>query len=294
MIKPVTLVNFFFFFNIFKILVEEIITKPKNSLIHQSYDAQESVEPVNGDGFGLGWYDKSIKEEPALFRSIQPAWNDENLLYNASFIKTSCFLSHVRAASAGGISIENTHPFHYKENLMMHNGSIFGFEKIKLDMVGLLDEEAFNWIKGQSDTQYFIALFMTNLRRKVSDNKKASADQLIACFKESFGDIEKLKHAKNIEEPSLFNVVMTDGSRMVATRYSTDPKEDTRTSHYIEKIGAYAKKGVLHTVGNDSGRTATLLSSEKLNESGDWKTVPQNHAVYIDEHLNVSLYDLDK
>ena len=276
------------------ILVDEIITKPENSLIHQSYDAQESVETVNGDGFGLGWYDKSIREEPALFKSTQPAWNDENLLYNASFIKTSCFLSHVRAASVGGVSLENTHPFHYKESLMMHNGSIFEFEKIKMDLVGLLDEESFNWIKGQSDTQYFIALFMTNLRRKKTNEKKATADQLIACFKETFNDIDKLKKAKNIKEPSLFNVVMTDGNRMVATRYSTNPEEETRTLHYIEKIGAYTKKGVLHTIENDKGRTATLLSSEKLNDSSDWKTVPQNHAVFIDENLDVTLYDLDK
>ena len=275
------------------ILVEEILTKPKNSLIHQSFDALESEMTVNGDGFGLGWYDKTIREKPALFRSIQPAWNDENLLYNASFIKSSCFLVHIRAATEGGVSIENTHPFHYQHSLMMHNGGILEFDKIKKDLVGLLDEEAFSWIKGQSDTQYIIALFMTFLRLKKTDEIKATADQLVSCFKETFRAIDELKKAKNLTQSSLYNIVMTDGDRIIATRYSTNPEEETRTLYYTEKLSTYTYEGVLHTIDAHEARTATLLSSEKLNHSDVWREVPQNHAVFIDKDMEVTLYDLD-
>jgi glutamine amidotransferase len=38
------------------IIVEDILVKPENPLVHQSYDAEESIMTVNGDGFGLGWY----------------------------------------------------------------------------------------------------------------------------------------------------------------------------------------------------------------------------------------------
>jgi predicted glutamine amidotransferase len=41
-------------------------------------------------------------------------------------------------------------------------------------------------------------------------------------------------------------------------------------------------------------RTATLISSEKLNHSDVWKEIPQNYAVYIDENLEVYKYNLDK
>jgi len=276
------------------ILVEEILTKPKNSLIHQSFNALESEMTVNGDGFGLGWYDKSIREEPALFRSIQPAWNDENLLYNASFIQSSCFLAHVRAATVGGVSIENTHPFHFKRGLIMHNGGILEFDRIKKDLVGLLDEEAFNWIKGQSDTQYIIALFMTFLRRNKIAENTATGDQLVNCFKETFRAIDQLKEAKNLKQASLYNIVLTDGNRLLATRYSTNPEEETRTLYYTEKLGTYTYEGVLHTIDAHEARTATLLSSEKLNHSDVWREVPQNHAVFIDESMEVTLYDLDK
>jgi len=114
------------------ILTDEIIVKPKNSLVHQSIAAAEADYPVNGDGFGIGWYRPDIRKEPGLFKSIYPAWNDKNLLNNASFIQTNCFFAHVRAATVGDVSYENTHPFSYNEFLMMHNGGIENFDKINM------------------------------------------------------------------------------------------------------------------------------------------------------------------
>ena len=274
------------------ILVEEILTKPKNSLIHQSFDALESEMTVNGDGFGLGWYNKEIRKEPALYRSISPAWNDQNLLYNDSFIQSSCFLVHIRAATNGAVSLENTHPFHYKENLMMHNGGIPHFDKIKREMIELLDDEAFDWIQGQSDSQYILALFMTYLR-DIRSGETATADEMVSCFKKTFKAIEDLKQKNNIEEPSLYNIVLSDGSRLMATRFSTDPEKETRTLYYTEKLSTYTYEGVLHVIDAHEARTATLISSEKLNHSDVWKEIPQNHAVYIDEELEVSKFSLD-
>jgi len=274
------------------ILVEEILTKPNNSLIHQSFDALESEMTVNGDGFGLGYYNKEIRKEPALYRSISPAWNDKNLLYNASFIQSSCFLVHIRAATNGAVSIENTHPFHYKENLMMHNGGIPQFDKIKRDLIRLLDNEAFDWIEGQSDSQYILALFMTYLRKTRSD-EIATAKEMVTCFKQTFKSIEDLKQKYGVEEPSLYNIVLSDGNRLMATRYSTDPKKETRTLYYTEKLSTYTYEGVLHVIDAHEARTATLISSEKLNHSDVWKEIPQNHAVYIDENLEVIKYSLD-
>ncbi len=130
------------------IIADEFLIKPKNSLLSQSSHALETSEPVNGDGFGIGWYNRFIREEPALFRSIRPAWNDENLRYNASMIKTNCLIAHIRAATEGSVSIENTHPFRFHQYLMMQNGGIKEFNKIKRSIIYRLDEEAFQWIQG--------------------------------------------------------------------------------------------------------------------------------------------------
>ena len=277
------------------ILVDEIIIKPSNSLIHQSYGAKESIMTVNGDGFGLGWYQKDIKEDAGLYTSVLPAWNDMNLLNNASIIKSPCFMAHVRAATNGGVSIENCHPFKYKEFLMMHNGGIQDFEDIKFDFVSLLDEEAFLWIKGQSDTQYIFALFMTNFRR-LGIVRPATPAELVQCFNKTFKDIEDLKENKKIDSISNYNIVLTNGYGMIATRYSTDPETDDRSLHFAEKITCkLSDKGEFEIEKEECERSAALISSERLTEDEHlWKEIPKNHAVYIGKDMHVSLHKLEE
>ena len=59
----------------------EVILHPQHSLIAQSLDSPLGAETVNGDGFGFGWYPADPKEGnvPGIFRSTEPAWNDQNL-----------------------------------------------------------------------------------------------------------------------------------------------------------------------------------------------------------------------
>ena len=37
------------------IKLDKLLYRPKNSLINQSFRAREREEPLNGDGFGVGW-----------------------------------------------------------------------------------------------------------------------------------------------------------------------------------------------------------------------------------------------
>ena len=55
------------------ILLEELLYKPKHSLIDQSLHAKLGPCTTNGDGFGIAWYDES--DTPILYRGIDPAWN---------------------------------------------------------------------------------------------------------------------------------------------------------------------------------------------------------------------------
>lgn len=275
-------------------LIDRILVNPSNSLVSQSFSALESEMTVNGDGFGLGWYNKSIKEEPGRYVSVLPAWNDQNLLNNASITESNCFLAHVRAATVGSVSLENCHPFEYNEYLMMHNGGINDFDRIKQSLSTLLDEEAFLWIKGQSDTQYIFALFMTNAR-KMGIGEFPEAEILVNCFNKTFADIEGLKKAKGINSVSIYNMVLSNGYGLIATRYSTQPKADSRTLYFTENVSCKLNvKGDLEFEKGKIERSAALISSEKLTEDDMfWKEIPSNHAVYINRELEVTLLKLD-
>src|SRR6266496_4521625 len=95
-----------------EILLSDLLYKPANSLILQSFHAKERTEPLNGDGVGVGWYTPEITSTPCVSASLTPAWSNHNLRQLSDHVKSGCFFAHVRAASPGmRVSEANCHPF---------------------------------------------------------------------------------------------------------------------------------------------------------------------------------------
>jgi len=44
-----------------EILLTDLLYRQQNSLILQSFKARERKEPLNGDGFGVGWYARAVE-----------------------------------------------------------------------------------------------------------------------------------------------------------------------------------------------------------------------------------------
>ena len=272
------------------IIIDELLLKPENSLVNQSYDAEEMSQPLNGDGFGLGWYAREIRSQPGLFRSITPAWNNQNLRYNASLIRTPCLFAHIRAASVGVVSEANCHPFHYHDYLLMHNGGIDDFRHIKRDLVRLLNDEFFLWVTGQTDSEHIFAFFLQTLVERYGE-ELPQPEQVAACFQHTFDMMEVLKRHRNIAGNSTYNMLVTDGRRIFGTRYNSSPHEASPTLYY-----ATGSRFESHPNGdcfirdNKEGRQFVMVVSEKLNErEEDWTVVPPNHFIWVGEDLEVKL-----
>jgi len=140
------------------IYLSSLVTEPRNSLIHQSFKAEERAEPLNGDGFGVAWYALEHSTEPALLRSITPAWNNANLFSIARLVKSHCVLAHVRAASQQrSVSEANCHPFVWGRWSFMHNGDVGGFHEIRRALLATLSDRAFDAIGGGTDSEHLFA-----------------------------------------------------------------------------------------------------------------------------------------
>ena len=278
------------------ILAEDLITKPINSLIHQSYHAKEMAEPLNGDGFGMGWYDKKIRNEPGLLKSITPAWNNQNLKMNAGIIESECFLAHIRAATEGGVSLDNSHPFRYNQYLMMHNGGIRNFVKIKRDLINRLSNHYFQWIKGQTDSEYIFALYMQIVSDHSGEIEGADLPLpfLAECFNKTFAVIDELKEHRGLTDASIFNMVVTDGTRIIATRYSSNPEAESRTLYFTKGRKYVCEGNICKMLPPDSGNGSILIVSEKLDEFvKEWVNIPENHAVLVEKDLSYGLFNLN-
>jgi len=263
-------------------LLENVLVKPKNSIVMQSLRARETNLRTNGDGFGVGWYAPSISSDPALFTSISPAWNDRNLLNLTAKIQSPCFFAHVRSASAGGVTNFNCHPFVFGDWMFMHNGEIHNFTQLKRHMRHLLEDDIYNWIKGDTDSEHLFALFLQLSKGRDLTNLEVVGDVL----QETMQRVGELILEYSKKGPSYYNICITDGKRIVATRYCTQLNKKTLTMHYL--VGYSPTLQELW-----STPSYVVVSSEKLNDLDvGWEEVPPQSMILIDENKAVSIRSL--
>jgi len=265
-----------------EIYISSLVTEPKHSLIHQSYHARERIEPLNGDGFGIGWYAKQFCDSPALYKEVSPAWNNQNLRDIARVTKSSCIFAHVRAATIGGqLSRANCHPFSWRNFLFMHNGTVFGFAEIKRALRRSLSDEAYNLIKGDTDSEHIFAMFAD----KIGNVEPLGLAEIKSGLLAAIEEIERLKTNAGVSEPSTMNLVLGDGKHLVATRY-VSRGEDSNSLYYIS-MGKYScREGETRMAEGEQG---FLVVSEPLNDDERWQNVENNHVVLVDAESKVTI-----
>lgn len=268
------------------VVIDKLLYQPKNSLINQSFHAREIEEPLNGDGFGIGWYVPEVNYEPITFVSVNPAWNNRNLRNLSPKIKTECMIAHVRAASVGDVSESNCHPFQYKNLLMAHNGGVEEFHKIKRHIRNPLSDELYNWIKGQTDSEHLFAFVLNELFK---NHKSVSPEAVIDSFERMFREVKKLMKEHDIKDDAYLNMVFTNGLFLVGTRYCSNPKEEPLTLYHSEGSRYVVEDGVTRMEAPEDDDQAVLVVSEKLSDDPSWTMIPANHFVIVEQSLNVRI-----
>ena len=273
-----------------KIRMSSLVTEPDHSIIVQSYHSKERSEPLNGDGFGVAWYPLDRKK-PAVFKSISPAWNDQNLISLSKAIKSRCVLAHVRAASPGlPVSQGNCHPFVWERYSFMHNGNIDGFQQLKRKMRGLLTDKSYNWINGSTDSETLFALFVDHLSQLLAQENKTPevkipmVQYLLKALKCTIQTVEELCHQLGLSAACQLNLVVTDGKSAVISRYASQGLIPN-SLHVLKNHRYYCEKGQI-ILEETQQQASIVVASEPLTQSTSWKNVEENHVLMIDEKLN--------
>ena len=244
------------------VLIDELLYKPSHSLIDQSLHSRLGVETTNGDGFGVGWYGEA--NEPAVFKSIEPAWNDRNLRELSGSIRSGLVFAHIRASTGTPVQQTNCHPFRHGHWLWMHNGSITRFHDVKRDLLLAVDPSLYLEMEGSTDSEAFFFLALTF---GLEDDPPAAVAQAV-------GYIEDVGRRNGIEYPIQMTVATTDGTTVWGFRYSTEGK--SRSLFYstlVEQLREqHPEMAILAEVSDET----RLVVSEPLGDlEGAWNPVPE-------------------
>ena len=116
------------------VLLEELLFKPKHSLIDQSLHSRLGATTTNGDGFGIGWYGVG-RHARHLPRASSRRGTTGTCASSPAHIESPLVFAHIRASTGTPVQQTNCHPFRHGRWLWMHNGSIAEFQRVKRDLV---------------------------------------------------------------------------------------------------------------------------------------------------------------
>jgi glutamine amidotransferase len=229
-----------------------------------SLSVQSHREP---DGTGLGWFDAHGR--PRVSKQPLAAYEDKLFAKRAQEVRSRTFIAHVRFASTGSLSAENTHPFQQEGRLFAHNGVIG-------DLPGLeahLGEDLAR-VSGDTDSERFFALITREIAARGGDVESGIA---AAC-----------NWAAEHLPLYAINFVLTSADAVWALRYPL--------THELFVLERSAGRPLEHnsTLGSRvssehaARRPMVVVASERMDADRGWRALDAGELVSISAALEVS------
>jgi glutamine amidotransferase len=219
-----------------------LVLDPPFSLLHQSFAPREQAHgKVNADGYGVGWYSREVRPEPARLRRGQPIWTDRSFASLAPLVSSGCVLAAVRSATAPfPVDEAGAAPFTAGPWLFSHNGALDDFTAHAVVLRELLPPVAAAAVETPSDA----ALLWALTRHRLESG--ASLGEALASV---VSDVTGVTTGR-------MNLLLTDGTAVAATTYG-----DTLVTRR-EPDGA-------------------LVASEPVDDEPGWERVPDASLVVV-------------
>jgi glutamine amidotransferase len=236
-------------------------------------DAPDSLQVQshrNVDGAGLGFFGPA--GEPVLDKQPEPAFRDQEFIHQARQAESSTFVAHVRLASTGGRTVQNTHPFAMHGRIMAHNG---GFGELSQ-----LDQELGSYaslVLGDTDSERYFAL--------ITKETDAHGGDVGAGITAAASWI-----AERLPVSALNTIVATPGE-LWALRYPGQ-----HALHILERPagpgpgerGLHVRSTTSSVHAPDLADTASVVvASEELDGESGWRMFAPGELVHVRPDLSV-------
>ena len=215
---------------------------------------------------------------------------------------TNTVFGHIRAASGEtAISVFNCHPFPFGRWCFMHNGGIAHFNRIKKEMVKIISDEAFDLVKGTTDTEHLAALFFTNLEKTKGAKSWEETHSLhevkhtLETTIHQILEIQRRVVAPSAPEASSLNVAITDGEQLLTIRFRNHPLEEPPSLYISTTAGVALNRkfpGHPDKAGQDNGGGELKQADEHGDHVivtgepttfnlADWQLIPKNKCIMV-------------
>ena len=270
----------------------------QNALLDQS--ARDTRGLSNPHGWGLA----SVVDGTARsVRQVEPADESRRYREQALRIEGTTLLAHVRRATVGDPSYDNTHPFRRDAAFLIHNGHIPAFAAVRPRLLDRLADRHRRTIRGTTDSEHVFALLLQLrdehpeaplhevTRRAVRLVQRwcraAPADVHADVSAVPFDDRDTVDDTL-LHRTLALNLLWTDGDGLGGARMNRALWARRRTAAYECPVC-----GEDHTDAPPSAPyRATVLASERITDE-DWTPVPNGSVFHVADDGRLDHYPLD-
>ncbi|WP_067825379.1 class II glutamine amidotransferase [Actinomadura kijaniata] len=229
------------------------------------------------DGTGLGWF--SLGDEPVRDRAPIAAYENTDFSAMAKHVVSHTFVSHVRYASTGAVSVHNSHPFDMNDRLFAHNGVVQGLDVLD----SWLTDVDRALMEGQTDSERVFAYISAEIRRQGD-----TTAGLVSAVR---------RIAAELPVYSL-NLLLAEPRRLWALRYP-EPNELWALSPELGGFGnvrhleSEHEPGSLDVAAGDAATPAYVVASERMDDDPDWRLLAPGELLVVDGLTATSLFPFD-
>jgi glutamine amidotransferase len=203
------------------------------------------------------------------------AYHGEHFKKKAARVYARTVVAHVRRATVGEPSIDNTHPFHNGRWIFAHNGTIPNFPAVRDHMIPAIDQFYRNEISGTTDSEHVFTYLLTLWRRHPDA-------PLLDIVGRGLSQIMRWSAEVDRDAKIGLNIVMTDGQKLVGSRLG-------RTLWHLEREQIFdcpicGRSHVHHDAGQNY--RSLEIASEPITDE-NWHEVPDRTVYEIDEDFHL-------
>lgn len=253
----------------------------------EAENALASQSTKHPDGWGIGWF---VDDDAYVVKSSNAAHACERFQRASTRLTSHTFLVHVRRATVGVVDHANAHPFRFGRWLFAHNGTLFGFDRLRPWLEPQILPQLRPLILGDTDSEFLFYYLLSELDRAGVDRagrEQADAQKVGAVVRDALLEIDDRARTLELERP-IVNVLLTDGRLMVGHKagmpllMSTQKRfcPDFDTCAEPSKVCMERHRPAGHPVNH------CLIASEPIGDAENrWEDLADGSTVVLDERF---------
>jgi glutamine amidotransferase len=226
------------------------------------------------DGVGLGTFNSD--GSPWMYRKPVAANRSQTFIADAHEVSSRTFLAHIRHATSGAPTIENTHPFEQHGRLFAHNGVIGDVPALR-ERLGPHAE----LVMGSTDSE----LYFTLMTKRIEEHGGDVAAGITHAAREIATEIPLYS----------LNMLLTTATDVWGLRYP-ETNELWILERSIAALGGpdgdfdqRAASGITRVFsGALAIRPATVIASQPMDTNPLWRLLEPGELIHVDPELRVT------